>query len=233
MERSPISRISSIALWYLERLYLACYRRQLLFHCRRPDGRADEPGQADGYEIRFIGSSDLDTLLYPGGWLTLAEAQAWIRRGDSDMLAAIRDGRICAYAWEEKKIARIDYLKLEAPLPEGHIYVSKVLVVPEHRRRGLAKAMYQRIRHAYPAATAHSACVTDNFPMQLLFGSMGWTPRLLLWIWQVGPIQWYGIESTSSGLRQPLGRKQVASLLFLDEDQPSSRGQARVNGCIA
>lgn len=221
MARSPISRISSVALWYLERLRMACYRRQLVFYRRRPGEQASEPEIPEGYEMRFLGPADLDRLRYPGGWLTSAEAQQWLRRGDSDMLAAVRGGCICAYAWVERKIARIDYLKLDSPLPEGHIYVSKVLVAPEHRKRGLARAMYRCIEQAYPASTAHSACVTENLPMHLLFGSLGWTPRLLLWVWQVGPFQWYGMEHTGGGRRLLLTREDTLQRLFLEENSAS------------
>jgi GNAT superfamily N-acetyltransferase len=216
MGKSPISKISSVALWYLERLHMACYRRQLIFYCRHAGERPNEPGVPEGYDIRFLEPADLDRLHYPGGWLPLAEAQQWLRRGDSDMLAAVRDGCICAYAWVERKIARIDYLKLNSPLPEGHIYVSKVLVVPEHRKRGLARAMYGRIEQAYPAATAHSACIAENLPMHLLFGSLGWTPRLLLWVWQVGPFHWYGMENIGGGSRLLLTRSSTPQRLFLD-----------------
>lgn len=220
------SRLSSAALWYLERMHVACYRRQLVFYCRRPGEPAEEQGAPGGYDLQFIGPGDLERLHYPGGWLTLGEAQEWMRRGDSDLLAAICDGRICAYMWVEKKVARIDYLKLESALPEGHIYLSKVLVVPGHRKRGLARAMYRHVMRTFPDATAHSACVTENLPMQLLFGSLAWQVRLLLWVWQLGPIHWCGIEYPSSGRRLLLTRSSAAERLFVDVEGAALPGLA-------
>jgi GNAT superfamily N-acetyltransferase len=185
--------------WYVERLGLSTYRRQLVFYFRPPAAQAPAPTILPGAEIRFVRSEELEKLGYPGGWLPLPEARRWLEGGDSDCLAVIIDGKIAAYMWAERRIARIDYLRLRIPLPAGHVYYSKVLVTPEHRRRGLARSMYQFLAHFEPGLAAHSACVVENLPMHRLFLGSGWQPSGQLDIYKLGPLKIYRLERARQG----------------------------------
>lgn len=210
-----MSRFSSDLRWYLRRLGLVAYRRQLVFYHRPAIQEVGDPALPDGFEFRFVAAGDLESLHYPGGWLLLPEARAWLERGDRDMLAAIRDGRICSYLWVERKIALIDYIDLEAPLPPGHVYISKVLVSPQWRRHGLASAMYRFISFREPRLTFHSACVTENLPMHLLFSGLDWKVRLLLNTWRLACLHRFHIECASGVRTQSfLTARSAAALLF-------------------
>jgi GNAT superfamily N-acetyltransferase len=131
------------------------------------------------------------------------------------MLAAIIGGKIRSYLWVERETARIDYMKIEVPLPKGHVYISKVLVVPEYRRAGLAKAMYQHLALVMGDVTAHSACVAENRPMHLLFTKLGWDVRLQLRMYKAGPLRWYEIEPVSDGRTERcLNESSTRRMLF-------------------
>jgi len=194
---------------------LAAYRRQLVFYRRlsgAPSGGWSPPA---GFEFRFVRPEELEALHYPGGWLTLPDARRWLERGDSDMLASIRDGRICSYLWVERRLARIDFLDVEAPLPAGHIYISKVLVTPGWRRHGLAESMYRFVAALEPEAAAHSACVVKNAPMHALFSKLYWERRLKITSWRVAGLRWHTIESSAGGRTgRFLSACKAASLLF-------------------
>ncbi len=201
--------------WYQQRLGLSAYWRQLVFYCRPPRPVPDGFALPPGFEFRFLRPEELEPLQYPGGWLSLPEARQWLERGDSDMLAAIRDNRICSYLWVERRVARIDFLDLKAPLPAGHVYISKVLVSPAWRRHGLAGAMYQCFVTREPELTAHSACVTDNFPMHALFSKLQWRRRLAICSWRLAGMRWHRMEFVSDGSKTGfLGARRAASLLF-------------------
>ena len=196
-----MSRFLRTSAWYLERLGLSTYIRRLVFYFRAPAAEAPPPEVPPGAEIRFVRSEELEKLGYPGGWLSLPEARQWLERGDSDCLAVIRGGKIAAYMWAERKVARIDYLHLEVPLPAGHVYYSKVLVMPEHRKLGLARAMHQYLAHSEPHLAAHAACVTENLPMHRLFIGSGWQPSGRLDIYKLGPLKIYRVERAREGRR--------------------------------
>lgn len=210
-----MSGVLSSLQWHLARLGLSAYRRRLVFYRRRPGARQGELALASGFEFRFVRPEELVPLHYPGGWLTLAEARRWLERGDSDMLAAIHEEHICSYLWVERRIARIDFLDLHAPLPTGHIYVSKVLVTSGWRRHGLAESMYRWLEIREPEATTHSACVVENAPMHALFSKLHWEQRLKITAWKVAGLRWHAIEF-EGGRRTDrfLGPRRAASLLF-------------------
>lgn len=212
-----MNRMWHVCAYYIHRLGLSCYRRQLVFYCRRASPDSAAPALPQDFEFRFIRAAELEALHYPGGWLKLPEARQWIERGDSEMLAAIRDGRICSYLWVERHIAHIDYLDLSAELPPGHVYISKVLVVPEWRRHGLARAMYQFFSFREPGVTAHSACVTENLPMHRLFSQLQWAPRLLMTTWKMSAFQRHLLEPIEEGARRRFcSRRGAAACLFAD-----------------
>lgn len=206
-----MSRLLRTWAWYLERLGLSTYKRQLVFYYRPPAEAAPPPRIPPGAEIRFVRPGELESIGYPGGWLSLAEAREWLERGDSDCLAVIRGGKIAAYMWAERKTARIDFLRLRIPLPAGHVYYSKVLVTPEHRRHGLARAMYQYLAHVEPRLAAHSACVAENLPMHRLFLGSGWQPSALLDVYKLGPLKVYRLERTTEGGPRRAIRSSIGS----------------------
>jgi len=211
-----MSKFLRTSAWYLERLGLSTYRRRLVFYFRAPAAEAPPPEILPGAEFRFVRPEELEGLGYPGGWLPLPQARQWLERGDSDCLAVIREGKIAAYMWAERKIARIDYLHLEIPLPAGHVYYSKVLVMPEHRRHGLARAMYRHLAHCEPRLAAHSACVADNLPMHRLFLESGWQSSGLLDIYKVGPLKIYRLRRTLPGRpRRMISSRVLPEDLFL------------------
>lgn len=210
-----MSSLLSAVQWHLAQFGLVAYRRQLVFYRRLPGAPHGAWFRPAGFEFRFVHLEELEPLQYPGGWLTLPEARQWLERGDSDMLAAIRDNRICSYLWVERRVARIEFLDVEAPLPAGHVYISKVLVMPPWRRHGLASAMYQYFASREPALAAHSACVPNNAPMHLLFSKLQWQPRLLISSWRVARLRWHRIEDTYTGQKTGfLSARRAASLLF-------------------
>ncbi len=209
---------SDLLAYYLHRLGLSCYRRQLVFYCRQAGAPQPPPQLPDGFEFRFVKPGELESLHYPGGWLKLPAARQWLERGDSDMLASIQGGRICSYLWVERHIARIDYLDLEARLPPGHVYISKVLVLPQWRRHGLARAMYQFILSREPSLTMHSACVKENLPMLRLFAQLQWGPRLILTVWKLAFLRWYRVERTADGsIRRHVRAGDLPAELFGDD----------------
>lgn len=210
-----MSRLSSTLQWYLRRLGIACYRRQLVFYYRPPGPSSGDPALPGDFEFRFVGAGELEALHYPGGWLRLPEARSWLERGDREMLAAVRHGHICSYLWVERGMALIDYLDLDVPLPSGHVYISKVYVPPQWRRHGLASAMYRFFSSREPGVTAHSACVTENLPMHLLFSKLDWRVRLLFEAWKAGRLQRYRLEPVSGGPpRSLLTARDARVLLF-------------------
>jgi GNAT superfamily N-acetyltransferase len=205
----------STLLWRLEILDLVFRRRQLVF-CSRvlepPDGQLHAP---EGFEFRFVAPHDLEALQYPGGWLTLTEARQWLERGVSQMLAGILDSQICSYLWVERRIARIDFADLHAPLPAGHIYISKVLVTRQWRRHGLAQVMYDYISCHDAGSTAHSACVTEKCPVHLMLTKLQWQPRLVLTFWGLYRLRWYFLKPpTQRSSGRFLRKSSVEKLLF-------------------
>ncbi|GIU76827.1 MAG: hypothetical protein KatS3mg005_0065 [Bryobacteraceae bacterium] len=208
--------------WRLQKLGLAAYRRSLVFYCLQPPETMTAPALPEGFEFRALQAADLEQLLYPGGWLSLDEARQWLERGDSDLCAIIRGGRICAYLWLERRIARIDYLDLDAPLPESHGYISKVLVTREWRRHGLARVMYEAVAACGSWRVLHSACVPWNEPMHRLFAQLGWRRRLLITSWKLPGLQWFDIRPLQNGdTARFLSPERAAEALFaVREDRP-------------
>ncbi len=210
-----MSRTIRLAAYYLERLGLSTYRRQLAFYRRNPGPPPEPFSSPAGFDFRFVRPDELEALQYPGGWLTLAEARQWLERGDSDMLAAIREGIICGYLWVERRSARVDYLKLTVPLPAGQVYISKVLVLPRWRRQGLARNLFLWLSSTEADTVKHCACVAENLPMRRLFLQLDWEVRLLLTFWKVTVLHRYSLEILPGGEEFSLmSRKQISARLF-------------------
>jgi len=217
-----MSGLLSTLQWRLERLGLVAWRRRLVFYCLQPLAARGAPALPEGFEFRLIQAAELEPLGYPGGWLTLGEARQWMERGDSDLLAMVRNNRICSYLWVERRIARIDYLDLHVPLQEGHAYISKVLVAKEWRRHGLARAMYEAVAARESGRVVHSACVVRNKPMHRLFAQLGWQRRLVITSWRLPGLRWFDIRPVHrADTARFLSPEQAAEALFAVQEDGS------------
>jgi GNAT superfamily N-acetyltransferase len=107
------------------------------------------------------------------------EAAAFGPSGVQVPVGAVARDRLHGFCWLEAGVADIRFFDVEAALPPGTAYLSRVWVDPSKRGSGLGRSLIERAT-AVAAELGHrdlvSACVPANARMRHLFGELGWAP---------------------------------------------------------
>jgi GNAT superfamily N-acetyltransferase len=174
----------------LERAGLPMRRRSLLFFGHEPVAPSPPPVRALDTVIELVAPARFRSLEWTANPAIRDEAADFQGRGKREVLAAVRGDRLLGFCWLEAETADLRFFDVEAALPRGTAYLSRVWVAPSDRGSGLGRSLIEAAA-AIAADLGHlnlvSACVPGNGRMRHLFRELGWTPLGRVDYFRVGP----------------------------------------------
>jgi len=162
----------------LERAGLPLRRRSLLFFGRHPAaaGLASVAESLDA-RVEVITPTRLRSLEWSANPTVREEAADFRGPGTQVPIAAVNGNSLLGYCWLEAGTVDLRFFDVEAPIPSGTVYLSRVWVAPSARGSGLGRSLLLAAS-SIAVDLGHrelvSACVPANLRMRHLFSQLGW-----------------------------------------------------------
>ena len=201
----------------LDRAGFPLRRRALLFFGRRLAAIPRLAKPPFGMALEVVGLArflSLEWRAHPG---VRAEAADYRGAGRQWPIAAVRADEMLGFCWLEGETADLRFFDVEAPIPAGKAYLSRVWVAPSSRGSGLGRALVERATAEAAALGCHeivSACVPANERMKHLFIELGWSTFGRVDYLRAGPAVLFELRRAGRPARWVRSLAQASRLIF-------------------
>ncbi len=200
----------------LERAGFPLRCRSLLFH-DRPLAAIPSFTPAPAIALETVSPSRFRSLRWRANPGVREEAADFRGTGTQVAIAAVREDEMLGFCWLEMETADLRFLDVEAAMPAGMAYLSRVWVGPSSRGSGLGRALIERAAAEAATLGYHeivSACVPANERMRHLFAELGWMALGRVGYLRAGPAVLFEVQRTGAPVRRARSTAQASRLIF-------------------